>query len=347
MSNEKALTSNQCPACERAMSLLQLYGVPPERARTVVNGIEVLMTRSRKEAVAVNETIARLRAALAGMIEAVRSVEISGDEWREHVGDRLARAYRAVGPGLTPQQIIALEQAALSGDSSAPETKTDEYRVSRRVMNCIYNALQDYANEATYLPPRIGGILQGCPRGDSPTPTQLAGNARLVVNLIDREVLGRSAQETESNPETKALIDQDPYGYTYEIDGVSIDNLYTEQHDAERLAAEWRKQGRQAEVIALYDHPAPVIAPMCAVCDHNEKMHKIMGASHAFTPKASGQPATEVEIFDGESHIHRLPAKPCTSCFGDKQIAMSDGSKRRCEYCGGTGIEPAVNGSAE
>jgi len=63
--------------------------------------------------------------------------------------------------------------------------------------------------------------------------------------------------------------------------------------------------------------------------------------------KASGQPTTEVEIFDGESHIHRLPAKPCTSCFGDKQIAMSDGSKRRCEYCGGTGIEPAVNGKGD
>lgn len=58
------LTSNQCPSCERALSLLQLYGVPPDRARTAANGIEVLMTRSRKEAVAVNSTIERLRAAL-------------------------------------------------------------------------------------------------------------------------------------------------------------------------------------------------------------------------------------------------------------------------------------------
>lgn len=87
------------------------------------------------------------------------------------------------------------------------ETKADEYRISRRVMNCIYNALQDYANEATYLPPRVGGVLQGCPRGDSPTPTQLAGNARLVVNLIDREVLGRSAQETSTpSPRFAGLI---------------------------------------------------------------------------------------------------------------------------------------------
>lgn len=63
-STDRPISSNQCPSCERALSLLQLYGVPPDRARTAANGIEVLMTRSRKEAVAVNSTIERLRAAL-------------------------------------------------------------------------------------------------------------------------------------------------------------------------------------------------------------------------------------------------------------------------------------------
>lgn len=51
----------------------------------------------------------------------------------------------------------------------------------------------------------------------------------------------------------------------------------------------------------------------------------------------------EVELFDGESHIHRRSestpkaSAPCSYCFGDKTVSMSDGSKRMCELCGGTG----------
>lgn len=58
----------------------------------------------------------------------------------------------------------------------------------------------------------------------------------------------------------------------------------------------------------------------------------------------------EVELFDGESHIHRRSestpkaSAPCSYCFGDKTVSMSDGSKRMCELCGGTG-RVEVNGT--
>jgi hypothetical protein len=48
----------------------------------------------------------RLRAALAGMIEAVRSVEINGKEWKAHVSHRLSTAYQVLG--LTSPAIAAL-----------------------------------------------------------------------------------------------------------------------------------------------------------------------------------------------------------------------------------------------
>jgi hypothetical protein len=57
-------------------------------------------------------------------------------------------------------------------------------------------------------------------------------------------------------------------------------------------------------------------------------------------------PASAAVQFDIE-WLNARCGKPCTSCFGDKTISMSDGSKRRCEYCGGSGIEPAVRNSAE
>lgn len=38
-----------CDECERAFKILEAYGVPRERARTVGNGIQVLVTRMDRE----------------------------------------------------------------------------------------------------------------------------------------------------------------------------------------------------------------------------------------------------------------------------------------------------------
>lgn len=67
-------------------------------------------------------------------------------------------------------------------------------------------------------------------------------------------------------------------------------------------------------------------------------------------PSAGETKPNEVELFDGESHIHRRadPApKVCPNCFGDKMIYMSDGSKRTCEFCGGSGVSPVENGKGD
>ena len=65
------------------------------------------------------------------------------------------------------------------------------YQVPESLMNRIYNTLSDYANLSTYEAPRIGGVLQGCPRGPLPTPQELTMGARWMLQEIDRELLGR------------------------------------------------------------------------------------------------------------------------------------------------------------
>ena len=45
---QPALTEGVDPDIERAFQVLEVYGVPRERARTVANGIEVLMQRMNK-----------------------------------------------------------------------------------------------------------------------------------------------------------------------------------------------------------------------------------------------------------------------------------------------------------
>lgn len=59
-------------------------------------------------------------------------------------------------------------------------------------------------------------------------------------------------------------------------------------------------------------------------------------------------PANAAAQFDVEwLNARCVEQKACTNCFGDKQISMSDGSERRCDYCSGTGVEPAVSKSRE
>jgi hypothetical protein len=72
------------------------------------------------------------------------------------------------------------------------------YQVPESLMNRIYNTLSNYANLATYEAPRIGGVVQGCPRGPKPTPSELTMGARWMLKEIDRELLGRTADGGEN-----------------------------------------------------------------------------------------------------------------------------------------------------
>lgn len=113
--------------------------------------------------------------------------------------------------------------------------------------------------------------------------------------------------------------------------------------------------------------PARDVAALLAVQQENKRLRGALAAISVGTPdllppyrvmsesqlrgiarKAlEGSPEeprpNEVELFDGESHIHRRSestakdSSPCSYCFGDKTVSMSDGSKRMCELCGGTG----------
>lgn len=58
------LVSQEAMEINRAMQVLELYGVSPARAGTIHNGIEVLMTRMHRESVAHVAEIERLRAGL-------------------------------------------------------------------------------------------------------------------------------------------------------------------------------------------------------------------------------------------------------------------------------------------
>ena len=51
---EKFMANQPCRECEKSSSLLNAYGVTPERAKTVSNGIDVLATRYKKEIEALN-----------------------------------------------------------------------------------------------------------------------------------------------------------------------------------------------------------------------------------------------------------------------------------------------------
>ncbi len=66
------------------------------------------------------------------------------------------------------------EVAAPVGDAWSDELK-----------HRIYNTLMHYANTTTYDAPRIGGVLQGCPRGAVPMPDELTRSAILMLGQIE------------------------------------------------------------------------------------------------------------------------------------------------------------------
>lgn len=70
------------------------------------------------------------------------------------------------------------------------------YHVPHAIMDSIYETLKFYANLCSYQGERTGGVLAGCPRGPTPTPDDLIVHAQTVLQMIDRNVLGRAGQET-------------------------------------------------------------------------------------------------------------------------------------------------------
>ena len=55
---------------------------------------------------------------------------------------------------------------------------------SLEIVEQVYRTLQYYGNLTTSQAPRIGGVVQGCPRGPRPTPKDLALDARVVARRL-------------------------------------------------------------------------------------------------------------------------------------------------------------------
>lgn len=89
----------------------------------------------------------------------------------------------------------AREKAELEASyrPQAPLTSNQQFSVPYELMNRVYNVLAHYANEVTYEAPRIGGVAQGCPRGERLTPGKLVWSARFMLRELEREVLKRDA----------------------------------------------------------------------------------------------------------------------------------------------------------
>jgi hypothetical protein len=57
--------------------------------------------------------------------------------------------------------------------------------LSLNLMERVYETLKFYANECSYEAPRIGGVLAGCPRGETPTTKEMTFHARRLLKEID------------------------------------------------------------------------------------------------------------------------------------------------------------------
>ena len=68
-----------------------------------------------------------------------------------------------------------------------------KYEIEQELMHRLYNVLSAYANEAMYERPRVGGVVEGCPRGPAPTPAKLVWPARWLLRQIEHDVLKRDA----------------------------------------------------------------------------------------------------------------------------------------------------------
>jgi hypothetical protein len=60
--------------------------------------------------------------------------------------------------------------------------------ISRDLAKHLERLLGDYSMAGTYMAPRIGGVVAGCPRGKPPSPTALAFNVRHVYEKFLAEV---------------------------------------------------------------------------------------------------------------------------------------------------------------
>lgn len=93
--------------------------------------------------------------------------------------------------------------AATAPDATSVEQGEGQkpYRISKGLMEEIFSTLVFYSHESSYEAERIGGVLQGCPRGEIPTPKRMTENALFAIREIRKEIdeqgrqIGNPAQD--------------------------------------------------------------------------------------------------------------------------------------------------------
>ena len=60
--------------------------------------------------------------------------------------------------------------------------------ISRKLAKELERVLGCYSMQGNYMPPRIGGVLAGCPRGKPPNPMDLAMPVKHVYDEFLKEV---------------------------------------------------------------------------------------------------------------------------------------------------------------
>jgi len=108
----------------------------------------------------------------------------------------------------------------------------DASGLSAESAELIFNALSFFANVTSYQGDRVGGVLQGCPRGPKPTPIELAGEARRVLNKVQDELRLVCASATTGAAPAEAYAWRDAkLAEIAALDAYNARVLYARQRD--------------------------------------------------------------------------------------------------------------------
>lgn len=167
----------------------------------------------------------------------------------------------------------------------------------------------------------IEGQYEGCPVHDTKKEALTSKESTLVERLdrilcdpyVANRAMARTIREARdvlsanpSAPETKKDDARDAERYRYLRERQAWDRLAARKIVITTEGGrEPYRTLREAELDREIDEcigvpPAQETprepGPMCSVCDHIEEMHKSMGASHPFTPKASENPLDDAGL---------------------------------------------------
>lgn len=130
---------------------------------------------------------------------------IAVDRYQEGIGEGMKRerARWLANPNLQAETYASVSTTkGATPEGAAGEVLTGEtYTVSKKLLETVWTALTHYSYPSTYMAPRIGGVLAGCPRGDIPTPRKLTEWAEHALREIRKEIPAQEGTATVPAPQ--------------------------------------------------------------------------------------------------------------------------------------------------